>query len=38
MGVTCAKCRMVYRETELIWVEVGGKMELLCDNCARKRK
>jgi hypothetical protein len=25
----CVKCKMAYGETELIWVEVNGKMKLL---------
>jgi len=29
----CEKCKMAYEETELIWVEVDGKMKLLCRNC-----
>ena len=29
----CSKCKMACEETELIWVEVDGKMKLLCRNC-----
>ena len=38
MGVACSKCNMAYEEMELIWVEVMGKMELLCDKCAKKKQ
>ena len=38
MGVVCAKCKKTYEEIELMWIIVDGRMKLLCDNCARKRK
>ena len=34
--VECSKCKKGFEEMELMWVKVNGKMELLCDNCAKR--
>ena len=33
----CSKCKKDSEEIELLWIMVDGKMELLCDNCAKRK-
>ena len=34
----CSKCKKTFGEIELTWVEVKGKMVLLCDFCTKVKK